>query len=690
MRFYLSRCVSALPVLWAYEAGYFRDNGIDAEIKILDSYNSIEAALQDGRADAGEFFFSAYLLKANTVGSHNLLYFPAMFLNLSELVFYTDKNLFKQSKDYTPKMILPVPHEGSPCCLYAKTMIRKFFGDVNEAPVSVMEMPYHMYEQIYSSEHCFGLVADNLIFPFITSPPHIHKLKEVDKVPGSVLCFSDRFILQNREKVVQIIEAVKKSITLLSNSNPINESFFLGIIQKYQIPYLQKADTKLLREKFPEFFCFEVPDFCIEDLIFLLNQEHPENKNIKNLTRSIIIMMDNILDQSVPVQRLIKKVPVLKVTENNEEKDQFSFFEKKYGKHVRNFGYSFYKALFTDSSELMLFFDRKTGRIIDANTRFKEELGYSEEIERLTIYDVIKDCDENHPLHSFMQKAGETNYISNLELLHKNRHDLSADLYISPLIFAEKVFYLCVFINNSENKEAMRLRHEFISNISHELRSPMTSIRGFFELISTDANLNFNDEHRNVLNIIEKNILKMIALIDNLLQLDKKDRLLETKIIEKFDPASVIEEIIMINEPLAKGKGLSIRKSLMPGLIMETDKIDFSQIISNLVGNAIKYTEKGHIKVTMMQESRNVCMIKVEDTGIGIPKKYQHSIFERFFRVPGESNKRIGGTGLGLAIVEELLNRSGGIITVNSKVGEGTSFLVYLPLLKEKEQIKQK
>ncbi|HMZ58830.1 MAG TPA: ATP-binding protein, partial [Leptospiraceae bacterium] len=101
-------------------------------------------------------------------------------------------------------------------------------------------------------------------------------------------------------------------------------------------------------------------------------------------------------------------------------------------------------------------------------------------------------------------------------------------------------------------------------------------------------------------------------------------------------------------------------------------------------------TEKGHIKVTMMQESRNVCMIKVEDTGIGIPKKYQHSIFERFFRVPGESNKRIGGTGLGLAIVEELLNRSGGIITVNSKVGEGTSFLVYLPLLKEKEQIKQK
>ena len=118
---------------------------------------------------------------------------------------------------------------------------------------------------------------------------------------------------------------------------------------------------------------------------------------------------------------------------------------------------------------------------------------------------------------------------------------------------------------------------------------------------------------------------------------------------------------------------------LEESILIEGVKFEFSQIIGNLLNNAIKYTEKGKIKISLIKNETNIVIIKVSDTGLGIDPKYSISVFERFFRVPSSQNKKIGGTGLGLSIIQTLLEKMGGVILLDSKLGEGSTFTIRIP-----------
>ncbi|MCX8000629.1 MAG: HAMP domain-containing histidine kinase, partial [Leptospiraceae bacterium] len=136
---------------------------------------------------------------------------------------------------------------------------------------------------------------------------------------------------------------------------------------------------------------------------------------------------------------------------------------------------------------------------------------------------------------------------------------------------------------------------------------------------------------------------------------------------------------IYLNETLAKEKKLEIRKNLKGDIFIKGNKFEFSQVITNLVVNAIKYTDDGYISVSCQKTQDGYCEIKVKDTGIGIDSKYHSAIFERFFRVPDFQNRKVGGTGIGLAISKEIIEKMGGSIKLESELGKGSEFKILIP-----------
>jgi len=207
----------------------------------------------------------------------------------------------------------------------------------------------------------------------------------------------------------------------------------------------------------------------------------------------------------------------------------------------------------------------------------------------------------------------------------------------------------------------------------------MTNIRGYLEFFKTDTTLQYTTEHKNMLEVIDKNAKRLSFLIENMLKLttsrekDEKD-----DVIEIFDPVPIIEDVIHMNSHLAKGKTIEWELSLKKGLFIRGIRFEFSQIVTNLYVNALKYTFKGKVSITLAERGNQIELI-VQDTGIGIDPNFKNQIFDRFFRIPSADNRRIGGTGLGLSIVKSLVDKMGGEIFVESKQGEGSTFRVILP-----------
>jgi len=207
----------------------------------------------------------------------------------------------------------------------------------------------------------------------------------------------------------------------------------------------------------------------------------------------------------------------------------------------------------------------------------------------------------------------------------------------------------------------------------------MTNIRGYLEFFKSDSTLPYTTEHKNMLEVIDKNTKRLSFLIENLLKLttsrekDEKD-----DVIEIFDPVPIIEDVIHMNSHLSKGKTIEWDISLKKGLLIRGIRFEFSQIVTNLYVNALKYTSKGKISVILTEKGNQVEFV-VQDTGIGIDPNFKNQIFDRFFRIPSLDNRKIGGTGLGLSIVKSLVDKLNGEIFVESKPGEGSTFKVILP-----------
>ncbi len=242
------------------------------------------------------------------------------------------------------------------------------------------------------------------------------------------------------------------------------------------------------------------------------------------------------------------------------------------------------------------------------------------------------------------------------------------------------------FIINIENvTEYVKLenmRKEFVANVSHELKTPLTSIKGFVETLKMTEDVDTDTKNR-FLTIIENETTRLTRLIDDILLLSTIENKTKKK-VEKVDLFEIFEEVHEVVNYIAKKKQIKVKYEF------ENEDIDLweysgyvRQILLNIITNAIKYTgENGSVNVKQYVRGDNV-FIEVEDNGIGIPEEDIDRIFERFYRVDKARSRSVGGTGLGLAITKHMLRALNGNIKVKSELGVGSKFIIELPFNQE-------
>ena len=222
------------------------------------------------------------------------------------------------------------------------------------------------------------------------------------------------------------------------------------------------------------------------------------------------------------------------------------------------------------------------------------------------------------------------------------------------------------------------VRQEFFSNASHELKTPLTSVRGYIELLENGM---AKDEkmQKEFLSRIKKETVNMTNLINDILMISR----LETKEAEVIKTGvricPLVREICDSLEMLARENQVTVHMNCKP-LTIKANIQQIRELLGNLITNAIKYNKPGgKVEVTVTSESKEI-IITVEDTGVGIPEESKQRIFERFYRVDKGRSKKVGGTGLGLSIVKHIVNFYEGTIEVESKLMVGTKFTVRLPI----------
>ncbi|XJZ26451.1 two-component system histidine kinase PnpS [Bacillota bacterium Lsc_1132] len=254
------------------------------------------------------------------------------------------------------------------------------------------------------------------------------------------------------------------------------------------------------------------------------------------------------------------------------------------------------------------------------------------------------------------------------------------DVYGVPIIGTNNVWkgVLLVFHDITEIKKLEQMRKDFVANVSHELKTPVTSIKGFTETL-LDGAMNDKDALEAFLSIILKESDRLQSLIHDLLELSKIEQQGFQLNVHEFDLVATLGEIITMLKSRAEEKEIVLTLHCANNeVIIQGDIHRLKQVFINLITNAIAYTPSGGSVSVSLKEFDHKVQVKVQDSGIGIEKEEIPRIFERFYRVDRARSRNSGGTGLGLAIVKHLVEAHHGTIKVKSEVGKGSEFMINL------------
>jgi two-component system phosphate regulon sensor histidine kinase PhoR len=225
------------------------------------------------------------------------------------------------------------------------------------------------------------------------------------------------------------------------------------------------------------------------------------------------------------------------------------------------------------------------------------------------------------------------------------------------------------------------MRRDFVANVSHEIKTPLTAIKGFVETLQQGSNDNPEETGR-FLGIIQKHVDRLGSIVEDLLSLSRIEQEDEgrTLKLEEGNISDIFRSALQICRSKAEEKNITVTIIGDDQISARFDSSLLEQAAVNLLDNAIKYSEPKSTIHLKAHRNESEIKISVEDQGIGIAKKHLPRLFERFYRVDKARSRKMGGTGLGLAIVKHIAQAHGGNITVESKLGKGSTFTIHLPL----------
>ncbi|MCI7473249.1 MAG: ATP-binding protein [Clostridiales bacterium] len=230
----------------------------------------------------------------------------------------------------------------------------------------------------------------------------------------------------------------------------------------------------------------------------------------------------------------------------------------------------------------------------------------------------------------------------------------------------------------TELKKAEGIRSEFTANVSHELKTPLTSIKGFTDMLSSGMVASPADQKR-FITMIGVEVDRLIDLINDILKLSELESVAIDQTEERSAVLDAAHDTASLLEPSAKAAGVTLAVEGEP-VTVGVPMSRLKELLFNLMGNGIKYSENGGVVTTHIHVQDGKAVISVQDHGIGIPEEDQSRVFERFYRVEKGRARKNGGTGLGLAIVKHITQLYGGAVSLESQVGKGSTFTVILPI----------
>lgn len=285
---------------------------------------------------------------------------------------------------------------------------------------------------------------------------------------------------------------------------------------------------------------------------------------------------------------------------------------------------------------------------------------------------------KNPWLVQLVEKAFEHHEIQSGKIKLIDSEERILDATVIPINMQLDTNLIILLYDISELTRLERVRTDFVTNASHELKTPVTALKGFTETL-LDGAMDDRDILVKFLNIILKETERLDALVGDILKLSKLEDQNMKLTYERFAAVEPILEVKNILKQKANKRHTSVLVSVLKPTSIESDFDALKQIFLNLVNNAILYTpENGKVQITVDHTSENV-IFKVQDNGIGMPANEQNRVFERFYRIDKSRSRNAGGTGLGLSIVKHLVENLGGSIQLDSQLGLGSTFTITLP-----------
>jgi len=313
---------------------------------------------------------------------------------------------------------------------------------------------------------------------------------------------------------------------------------------------------------------------------------------------------------------------------------------------------------------------------VDKNKKIIMINPYAENIFHITtnvIGENFLDIIRNHELEDiFSRENYEMQESSTISYREKTLRIRTADIIDGGIHMGT----VAVIQDITDLRKLENMRSQFVANVSHELKTPLTSIKGFAETLK---DVEDHEIREKFLNIINDEAERLTRLINDILILSDIEQHREEK-IETINVKDIINDVYYLMKNTADSKNIFLSINNVEDLEIVGNSDRLKQMLINLVDNAIKYSENGDKVFIGCQNKDDNCVIWVEDTGVGIPEKHISRLFERFYRVDKARSRAKGGTGLGLAIVKHIVFSFHGSIDVKSTLGEGSKFVVTIPM----------